>query len=71
MCGTFGTMLAMTPTALVLVLVLDRGESPAIATGILALWLVLALVVVKLLIRPVSRIVGERRENLGLVAQGR
>jgi hypothetical protein len=35
------------------------------------LWLVFAVGAAKVTLGPVSRIVAERRENLGLVAQGR
>jgi hypothetical protein len=55
----------------VIALVHDRLDRPGTAVAILALWAVIVIAVAKLLLGPVSRIVGERRENLGLVAQGR
>ena len=69
--GTFATMLLSTPIGMVLVFVHDRGGSPGIAAAILLLWLVFAVGAAKVTLGPVSRIVAERRENLGLVAQGR
>lgn len=69
--GTFATMALSAPTALVLMFVQDRGERPGLAVAILTLWVAFAVVVATMLLGPVSRIVAERRENLGLVAQGR
>jgi hypothetical protein len=69
--GTLGTMIASGPPALVLAIVHDRMQRPGLAAAILAGWLVVAIAAAQLLERPVSRIVAERRENLGLVAQGR
>ncbi|MFN0008968.1 MAG: hypothetical protein ACKVXR_13785 [Planctomycetota bacterium] len=69
--GTFATMALSAVPGLVLVLVQDRGGRPGLAMAISALWLALAVAVTTILLEPVSRIVAERRENLGLVAQGR
>lgn len=69
--GTFATMALSAVPGMVLVLVQDRGGRPGLAAAISALWLALAFVVAAILLVPVSRIVAERRENLGLVAQGR
>ena len=68
--GTFATMAASTPTALVLALVQDRGR-PGLAAIAMVLWLLFAFAIATMTLGPVSRIVAERRENLGLVAQGR
>jgi hypothetical protein len=46
-------------------------NQPRAAAALLALWAGLSLVVAAMLLGPVARIVAERRENLGLVAQGR
>jgi hypothetical protein len=69
--GTFGTMILSAPPALALAIVQDRMNQPRAAAALLALWAGLSLVVAAMLLGPVARIVAERRENLGLVAQGR
>jgi len=71
LAGTLIVLLFAAPGGVLLWLGPGRVGSAAIVLGLTLLWLLIAMAVSLPLIGAASRVIGARRENLALVAQGR
>lgn len=68
---TLCSLLACAPPSLLLAVGGEMLELPWITLGATILWALLAGLIARLSLGPLSRALGERRENLGLVAERR
>ena len=71
LAATLATMVACAPPALLLALGAEILGLPLLTLGATIVWTLVAALIAWLSVGPLSRALGERRENLGLVAERR
>jgi hypothetical protein len=71
LAGVVLVALCVAPAGLIIVLTQFWLEQPGLAPMLMTGWLLVTLVIAVPLIGVASRAIGQRRENLALVAQGK